>query len=160
MEVDDLPQPVRSEKESSNGEKAPPPPTPKGMRFLVGMEVRVSDGVKDGTKAGQEGVLFEVSRETCLLRLEDGRTIGVHLTDLEPFIPDIDEPCKLLVHGETEQVVRMKEYIENDEDNVLIQLPPGSVSGSGSSSENTVRKIPLDQLCKVSTSSLPSVAAS
>ena len=118
-------------------------PTPceirTGMRFLAGMEVRVSDNAVDKCKAGQEGILTEVSKITCILQLQDNSgKISVPLSDLEPFIPDIDEPCKLLIHGETEEIVRMKEYIENDEDNVLVQLLNGSV-----------KKLPLDQLCKV-----------
>ena len=113
---------------------------PKYARFLVGMEVRVSDNVPDKLKAGQEGVLIQLvpDKGTVIVSLENKETISVSAADLEPFIPDVDEPCKLLIEGETEKLARMKEYIENNEDNVLVQFADGSC-----------REVALEQLCKV-----------
>ena len=115
----------------------------KNTRFLVGMEVRVSDSAPDKKQAGQEGVVIQIAEavSTAVVSLNKGKgkeRIRVDLSLLEPFIPDIDEACKLLVPGETEKLARMKDYIENDEDNVMVQFGDGSC-----------REVPLEQLCKV-----------
>ena len=112
----------------------------KNTRFLVGMEVRVSDSAPDKKQAGQEGVIIQIQPafNAAIISLQSKETISVALALLEPFIPDVDEACKLLVPGETEKLARMKDYIENDEDNVVVQFGDGSC-----------REVPLEQLCKV-----------
>ena len=110
-------------------------------RFLLDMEVRVKDSAPDKSQAGQEGCLTRIVNEdmSCLLKLNDGREIRVNQENLEPFIPDINEPCKLLTSHDTEEIATMKEYLENDEDNVIVEFKSGKV-----------HKISIDQLCKVS----------
>ena len=113
----------------------------KNSRFLVGMEVRVSDSAPDKQQAGQEGVIIQIAATmgAAVVSLNSNKkNISVKFNLLEPFIPDVDEACKLLVTGETEKLARMKDYVENDEDNVVVQFGDGSC-----------REVALEQLCKV-----------
>ena len=53
---------------------------------------------------------------------ESNENVSVSISDLEPDPPDVDEPCKLLVEGETDKLARMKEYIQGNDENVLVQV--------------------------------------
>jgi len=113
----------------------------KVLRFLSGMEVRVSDVCKkpEGI-SGKEAVVIQVAPTgTVLISItESNENVSVSISDLEPDPPDVDEPCKLLVEGETDKLARMKEYIQGNDENVLVQFGDGSI-----------KEVALEQLCRV-----------
>lgn len=136
----DLPPPIPCVAPSIVDSAQPEDTVPKKMRFLTGMKVRVSNMCKNKEKVGLEGVLSEVGSKTGVLKLFDQiTTTVVRCLALEPFVPEVGEPCKLLGHNETEAVGRILDFVEEDMDFVMVQFD----------GEASCRKIKLDNLCAV-----------
>ena len=104
------------------------------------MKVRVSERTKNKEKVGLEGVLKEVGSITCVLQLPDQiTTTVVRSPALDPFPPEVGEPCKMIVPNETEAVGRILDFVE--EDSVFVQFD----------GEESCRKMKLENLCSVKT---------
>merc|ERR1711915_1159690 len=104
------------------------------------MMVKVIDNSTRKTLRGIQGMVETVGPKFFYLHLPDQVTKAkVVSKDLEPLLPEIGEPCKLLIENEREDVGSVVDYVEDDDENVIVKFD----------SDQSARILKLTDLCKV-----------
>ena len=108
------------------------------LRFLAGMEVRVSDSSSDDKMRGVTGVVEEVEaggHQVTILCPGDERRVLVQVTDLDHSMPEEGDTVRSLVWDDTEEAGTVENIDDSDEATVVFS--------------NNKTKCPVEKLCKV-----------
>ena len=109
-----------------------------GLRFLAGMEVRMSDSSSDDKTRGVTGVVEEVEaggHQVTILCPGDERRVLVQVTDLDHSMPEEGDTVRSLVWDDTEEAGTVENIDDSDEATVVFS--------------NNKTKCPVEKLCNV-----------